>query len=1203
VDGPKFAFAGGNDITMSTDIVDITTICDTFPEVPLPQIDRGYILDGIDRVFSGSISTVIIEGDGLGKTNILAQFVVRHINQVAMLFIRPSSRWGYDLEYLQRDIANQMNWILTKEELQSEDVSDDVFLQKSYTKIHKSARKRDKYFYFVVDGVDQLPTDLSPVQHAIMNMLPWGFRYFKFLLSGDSTRIGLLLPKNTIIKTFPLPHFSPDETRQYFSSTKLAPSDVDSIHRMFHGLPSHLASIRRLIQFGDKNPQDFLNQLPSHLSDLFELEWKKVDLGDSLTSSVLSIMAHDRGNHTIKHLSRLLSSPEEHITSCIRNLSFVSFDTGTGKIEFASEAFRIFAAERLSNKRREVANIFVDSIFRHSEDLISFNSLSTYLEETERFSELLDYISPEYLRSKLETSQSLQIAKHTAGLGLQAAQRLRRDDALIRFSMQQSALNEFGTAASWRSEVMARMAIRDYGSAMSLAQRTVLQEDRLHLLAVIARIKRQQKSAIDQELSDQIQFLFSQIEWRKINDQAIDIAADLLYTHPDLAINLVESTSSLSSNNQTLDWAFASLYLKAEAVNGESDDFSRLHEIVSARIKDPIAKTFSSSLSEYVKEYSAAQVVAEAEKLDKAVEAIYLVRRWTVANKRRPDAAMVVNFALNLIIRTTAYSPNARDFREIATPLPFISDNNKALELVRSFDGQKGTVSSIGPTEDVVLLMLILAETEIQYDFDAGSERFVESYYYILEISDIHIKANCTAQLLVAVTRSDSQRRLESSHTLHSSTEEDLRIYITQLLEATSDHYEVTQRIIAALSLEKPDLAQEIAMQLNVEPRRNAALRDIMVALISDEITKERIVVLKQLLPKLTEAALIDEVIDTVLGKVAQNQQVDQEALKELRSLIDNSNDILDTEAKCRAYCHAAIIIKKAAPPNWEDSVKNITRKIEVTWEQIDVAWERIEVGFKTAERLAQVSTEYAQHFINLTDIFRQGISFESEWSATSYNLSVRLVLRAYSGLLMRRFDTADHLAAITNLIEQTSSIGEQAALWSDLILYHALSERSDDAKNIASQKLRPLVEKLTHVANKHYFEVLIVIAPALFVSHKVTAFEKIRNLPVIERDRAYWSVCQYLLFKQPSTEPYEYWSQQGLNVSYEDIIDVCDIADQIDADVYISRIIEWVADTLCARSRRDRYSQQQKADLVRRLEALVNSKLPNPRYIRHYWE
>jgi len=129
---------------------------------------------------------------------------------------------------------------------------------------------------------------------------------------------------------------------------------------------------------------------------------------------------------------------------------------------------------------------------------------------------------------------------------------------------------------------------------------------------------------------------------------------------------------------------------------------------------------------------------------------------------------------------------------------------------------------------------------------------------------------------------------------------------------------------------------------------------------------------------------------------------------------------------------------------------------------------------------------------------------------------------------------------------------------------------------------------------------VLIVIAPALFVSHKVTAFEKIRNLPVIERDRAYWSVCQYLLFKQPSTEPYEYWSQQGLNVSYEDIIDVCDIADQIDADVYISRIIEWVADTLCARSRRDRYSQQQKADLVRRLEALVNSKLPNPRYIKH---
>lgn len=1185
---------------MNSEIIDITTICDTFPKTPEPEIDRGNVLDGIDRVFGGSATMVIVEGDGLGKTNILAKFALRHSNQSAALFVNTSSRWGCDIEYLRRDLANQLNWILTKEELGPEDVPDDVFLRKAFTEIHRINRRRNKNFYFIVDGIDELPPDFAVVQQSVINILPWGLHQFKFLLSGDSIRMTNLLPKNITIKPFPLAPFSQDETRRYFSNTNLSPANVDCIYRIWRGLPSHLASIRRLVQFGDVEPDKLFEQLPSHLPGLFELEWKKADLSDSLTSSVLAILAHDRGDHTISRLARLLNCSDDKIVSRVDDLSFVLIDDSSGKIAFVSEAFRSFAVSHLDDKRREVANLFVDAIFQQSDDLTSFNNLSRYLEETGRFSELLNYISPEYLRGKLESSQSLQIVKYTAALGLQAAQRLHRDDALIRFGMQQSALNEVGIAASWRSEVMARTAVGDFESALSLAQRTVLQEDRLHLLAVIARVKRQQKLVVEQELSNQIKFLYSQIEWREVNDQAVDIAADLLYTHPDLAINLLEQTGRPRSGDQTLDWAFASLYLKAEAVSNEFDDFVRLHELVSSKIKDPVAKTFSSSMSEYVKDYSAEQVIAEAQKLDRPVEAVYLLRRWAVANKRKQNAVKVVDFALNLIIRTTPYSPNARDFQEIASPLPFVPDKNIALELVRSFDSQKGVISTVGPTEDFVLLTLILAETEFRWDFNNGRHRFVEIYYYILGIVDIYIKANCTAHLLSSITRVDPRHELETLDKLHSSTEGDLRLYVAQLLEATSDHYDVTQRIIAALSLEKSDLAHEFAMQLNVEPRRNAALRDIITNIISDGVTKNRLVQARNLLSNIKDAGLRDEVVDAILNEASLDNELDEEAFKALLPVIHACGDILDVEVKCRAYCHVIIVAKKVLATDWEDLRNSTIDKIETTWNQIDIAWQRIEIGFKMAEKLAQVLPDYAQRLIQLTDAFRKNVLFESEWAASSYNFSVSLSLRAYSGLLLRRHDTAEHLAAINNLIEQISSLGEQAILWSELALYYAQNKRTDDAKKIVSQHIRPLLERLRQVKDNHYFNVLVSAAPALFVAHSVTAFEILKDLPISEQDRACWGICRYIMLKRSPSDPYEYWMLQNSNVSYEDIVDVCAVADRISTDVHIYQIIEWITDVLLARSSRTKYSHQQKSDLIRRLKDLVGAKLPNPRFIKH---
>lgn len=62
-----------------TEVMDLSTVCQSFPRLLEPQIERDNILDAIEMTFAGEAQVLIIEGlEGIGKTTLLAQFVKRH---------------------------------------------------------------------------------------------------------------------------------------------------------------------------------------------------------------------------------------------------------------------------------------------------------------------------------------------------------------------------------------------------------------------------------------------------------------------------------------------------------------------------------------------------------------------------------------------------------------------------------------------------------------------------------------------------------------------------------------------------------------------------------------------------------------------------------------------------------------------------------------------------------------------------------------------------------------------------------------------------------------------------------------------------------------------------------------------------------------------------------------------------------------------
>jgi hypothetical protein len=261
-------------------IVDLTKISTDFPELKEPQILRDNLIDTLDDMLE-SLDLVIVEGkEGIGKTTLLAQFAKRHESQAISIFISPTSCYTYDLANIRFEFCNQMHWILYKDDLQEEEASESL-MNKHLMRLSCLAKRHKETFYFVIDGLCDIPDRDSHIRESLFSMLPLGSQRFRFLISGDANQF--LTFEHTIrCKPFPMSGFTLEQTIKYLEggNVGIAQRSIQEIWRTCRGNPAYLASIRRLLLSGEISIQVLMKELPSKLPELFEIEWRKVNPDD-----------------------------------------------------------------------------------------------------------------------------------------------------------------------------------------------------------------------------------------------------------------------------------------------------------------------------------------------------------------------------------------------------------------------------------------------------------------------------------------------------------------------------------------------------------------------------------------------------------------------------------------------------------------------------------------------------------------------------------------------------------------------------------------------------------------------------------------------------------------------------------------------------------------------------------------------------------
>ena len=324
-------------------------------------------------------------------------------------------------------------------------------------------------------------------------------------------------------------------------------------------------------------------------------------------------------------------------------------------------------------------------------------------------------------------------------------------------------------------------------------------------------------------------------------------------------------------------------------------------------------------------------MINETEKLEKVADRLTLLRQWVVNSRRRTDALTITEYALTLAVTTTSYTPNARLFHDLATPLPFTSDAAKRKTLIGIFDSQKANIRRSGPTEYYIKLELLLAHSESLHEFDAGSNRVLETYLEISEL-DVAIRVNCLAALMATLFEMDPTSVLEEREGLHSLVEVELREAINDLLRRSADHYKATRRMIRSLSPSNIDFAIGVVQQLNTENSRNRASLDIIETHIENELVLIQVDSISRIIKSISIGEVSSDAIISALARLDNEGALSATELERFMPWFRLMDDVEDAEERCQALCLAISILTKAGKEQFAGLISALVSKLDSAW-------------------------------------------------------------------------------------------------------------------------------------------------------------------------------------------------------------------------------------------------------------------------------
>lgn len=1177
-------------------IADTTSISTTFPGLPDGLIERENLTYALKEILATSAELLMVEGaEGIGKTTLLAQFAKANPDRCISLFLSGSSTYAYDPNMVITEICDQIGWILEKDQYRNRGTdSGHELLSSRILHLQRKTNYERICYYFIIDGLHEIPESDSQIRDRVFALLPFGVPRFKFLISGSPEILGERQKRLKSIRSFQVVGFSIDETRQYFHGENVKDSDIHTIHRLCNMKPGNIASLKRLVGAGVPL-SSVIDGTSSKQPDWLKLEWNKALETSDRLRDVVGILAFYRSHLDLDTLAALCSYLPGEIEEELNRCSVLNISSN-GEVSFVCDAFRRMALKELAPRRKTLMEKVLRDLYVQPTSQRSLLHLPEVLFEAGEHKKLLEYLSEDTLSLTIDACDSW-IPLHTSlQLAINSASKLDLDAEMIRLSIKNSALISLESSDPWREEIEAYLATEDYKAISVIIEKAPTKEDRLQLLAIFARSRREKKLPQDPVIDEQLLSLYQQIDTVSLGKRGFKIATDLLYSYPEIAIELVQKCTPGATRFTNPDIAMARMSIAA--LFSDIDGKRETHKELSDKIKDPAIQKYVNTLSLRFGTFSASAVLKEVQSWEKPEDRIVALRGWLKKNKRNRDANLVMAYALETALKATSYTANAGVYREIISPLPFIDDVNEKRSIVARIDGLSGVLDQIGPTTELIRLKCILAASEYGFNRQTAFNRLQDVLFFIDTVEDFSTKMECYAILVANLESIDKDHHFESQF-LDLATE-GLQESAEAILAKTASHYSAIRPAISILAATRLPMALEVVQKLNTRKRRDRAFFELANVVSQSKFDSQKLGDVFSLLSKITS----DSVVSSAAAQVIENLNDSKDEItlcsadfKKLESL---AKRITSPESRCTARVRLLGLSAKCLDSIEDKHIDSIKNQMFVDWENTGCGWDRVRIGFAMVKLLAEEHPELARDLIQRTELLRTEIVFDTYEAAGCYIGCTRLVIRSFTGLIKQGAFVENDVERICDLISRIPCKSNRISGFAELAIRFHSEGRKVECEAIVSKKIRPMLATEFEDDRSGYYESVSSVAVALYCGHPTSTLQMIDGLPEDHIDEALSEICKYLTELRNPFEGYGHSFKVNGRLNYELFTDVILVIDKMRSDSSLCWAIESVVEGFDPKRFKQICNKNQIADVISKLKVMADSKLPNCNYIKH---
>ena len=671
---------------MSGSLARILDVSLTAPILPTPHVRRPHLIETLTHTFVSNTEVICVEApSGWGKTTLLLEFADTVEPPCFGLFLKAPSRLAYDPVFARYDLADQVHWDLTGTRLRTNSEPTDGDLRNLWGRCARSLDHRGKPAYIIVDGFHHIPSDDDSIRQALLNLLPFGVRPFRFLFSGEIGDVfGGDTRRKLRAKSFPVPLFSPHETSEYFQDLVTDPAARAELHHAFGGRPAVLASVRRQLASSPDAVTEILDHLPTDIEPLFEAEWNVVvDLPQAIQRALGFVAAY---GHPVdsQTLAAHCATTTENIDAAFGSLPFLIYSQKASGWEFPSDSFRSFAERRLGPLASAATEAIAIKLLEQPDSEESLTRLPAYLERAGKTDALVDWLHERRLAAILLKTRTAAGIEPTLRTAISICHGARRDRALTTYALARSIIQQASQTTGFEHEIRARSAVDDVDGALAVANDVPLLTQRMRLLAVAVDALSNCPGFNSTPLLEEIREIYQSLDLRALpSEEGIDIAADLYPIDAELALNLLKQVTHSQAGDASFELAVARVTiaaLKTKPATQPRGDGSGVTPMPKDLLVDEKLRRLLKASEIFFQPKSATDVLDATKGITDPSERLFIQRKWVARHPLRTDALDVVEQALADAIATTEFTPTASFYREISTPSSSCSGQSPSSE-------------------------------------------------------------------------------------------------------------------------------------------------------------------------------------------------------------------------------------------------------------------------------------------------------------------------------------------------------------------------------------------------------------------------------------------------------------------------------------------------------------------------------------------